>query len=980
MSFNQKSFHVLRLIIFSFLLSAFLFYSIKPVISHAQITLDGSMGPAGPLTGPDYNITSDLGQIRGSNLFHSFGEFNVNTGESATFSGPNSVANILSRVTGGNQSFIDGLLASTIPGANLYFLNPAGVLFGANASLNVQGSFHVSTADYLRFVDGAEFHADLSRGSSLTVATISAFGFLGDNPASIHIDKSTLEVPEGETISLLGGDIKITGKDRDPNNTIPDELKASSGRVNIASVASSGEITLNDPGQVKDFKADSFTQLGEINLVDVDIAVDGDPGGTVDIRGGRFVMKGTSIHAATHGDIDHPGLGIDIDVKGDVIFDVSEATSSSFGKGRAGGVRLVSETIELKGEPFVQASVVASRVFGSGDGGSVDIETNTLKMNDFSGIVTQVFGSGNAGDITLETDNLELDGSKALSFISTSTFDTGNAGMLDINAENILLRGGGNGFTGFATQVTSGAGDTNANSGKLLINTGILEILDGAQINASLLSGSGHSGNVEVNADKIVIDGLNNRGFPAGIFSSVLRGFSTTGNGGDLQIRSSDVQMKNSGQISTFSSSLGDSGNIEILTDNLKVTDGALLISSNFGAGKAGNIDVNASDSIVLSGPAPPGGFSGSIVALGGVFAKGSGGIKVKTGKLEVLDGSQITARSTGPGDGGSIDITANNVLIKGVEPGLNSFDGINAGIFTSALVAQGFADQATGNAGDINLDAGKLEIGDQGTIAAKTASAGDGGSIGLRVNNLTLTGNAVITAASTGAGNSGNITISAVDTFRSESSSVTTEAAKSDGGNIVLNAQNLTQLINSEITTSVNGGLETVGGNIVMNLNRGVLKNSQIRANAFEGKGGNIDITAEVFLADPNSVVSASSEKGINGEVDIRAPVTNISGNRAPLRENYSSAASLLLKACAVRMSGGERSSLVMAGRDGIPFQPGDLLPSPLYDEDMAAADAKVASMNERPPLAYGASYFEDNGLLPLDMMDWDSGCSACP
>src|SRR5918999_1640096 len=143
-------------------------------VSQAQITLDGSLGPPGPLTGPHARIGAELGQIRGGNLFHSFGQFNVPTGGSATFTGPNTIANILSRVTGGQPSEIDGVLRSEIAGANLYLLNPSGVLFGPNASLDVSGSFHVSTADFLRLADGATFSAHLGQESVLTVASPAA--------------------------------------------------------------------------------------------------------------------------------------------------------------------------------------------------------------------------------------------------------------------------------------------------------------------------------------------------------------------------------------------------------------------------------------------------------------------------------------------------------------------------------------------------------------------------------------------------------------------------------------------------------------------------------------------------------------------------------------------------------------------------------------------------------------------------------------
>jgi len=138
-------------------LSVLLLLSSLPTISQAQITLDGSLGPRGALRGPNYIISDSVGQLRGPNLFHSFGQLNLSQGESATFTGPNTITNILSRVTGGSPSSIDGTIRSQIPGANLYLLNPAGVMFGPNASLDVRGSFHVSTADYLRLADGARF-------------------------------------------------------------------------------------------------------------------------------------------------------------------------------------------------------------------------------------------------------------------------------------------------------------------------------------------------------------------------------------------------------------------------------------------------------------------------------------------------------------------------------------------------------------------------------------------------------------------------------------------------------------------------------------------------------------------------------------------------------------------------------------------------------------------------------------------------------
>ena len=155
---------------------------------NAEIIIDGTLGPSRALPGPDYLISADLGRQIGGNLFHSFQDFNLNSAESATFSGPNSISTILSRVIDGNSSTIDGNIRSTIPNADMYFLNPYGIVFGENAKLDVQGSFHASTADYLHLKDGGRFDAKEPNNSLLTVAPVEAFGFLNSTVAPISVE------------------------------------------------------------------------------------------------------------------------------------------------------------------------------------------------------------------------------------------------------------------------------------------------------------------------------------------------------------------------------------------------------------------------------------------------------------------------------------------------------------------------------------------------------------------------------------------------------------------------------------------------------------------------------------------------------------------------------------------------------------------------------------------------------------------------
>jgi large exoprotein involved in heme utilization and adhesion len=134
-----------------------------------------------------------------------------------------------------------------------------------------------------------------------------------------------------------------------------------------------------------------------------------------------------------------------------------------------------------------------------------------------------------------------------------------------------------------------------------------------------------------------------------------------------------------------------------------------------------------------------------------------------------------------------------------------------------------------------------------------------------------------------------------------------------------------------SEITASVGGGAGTVGGNISIDPQFVILDHSKIIANAFEGRGGNIRIVAGVFLSDPYSIVDASSALGIDGNVDIRSPITELSGTLVPLGEDFISAFELLREPCMARIRGGKYSSFIVSGRDGLPIEPGHLLPSPM-------------------------------------------------
>lgn len=175
----------------------------------ADVIRDGTIGPGASVqpTGPDFLIPQSLGELRGSNLFHSFREFSLTQDQSATFSGAGNIHNIIGRVTGGNASHIDGLLRSAVPGANFYLLNPQGIIFGENARLDVQGAFHASTAGELRFSNGEIFNADVAAPPILSVASPEAFGFIGEGAASIELNGTTLK--SAHDVALCGGTVVL---------------------------------------------------------------------------------------------------------------------------------------------------------------------------------------------------------------------------------------------------------------------------------------------------------------------------------------------------------------------------------------------------------------------------------------------------------------------------------------------------------------------------------------------------------------------------------------------------------------------------------------------------------------------------------------------------------------------------------------------------------------------------------------------------
>ncbi|HBA89497.1 MAG TPA: hypothetical protein DCZ75_16375 [Geobacter sp.] len=873
--------------------------------SRADIVRDGSLGTnSAPISGPDYAILPDHGKQAGTNLFHSFSTFNVGTGETATFTSPPEVTSIISRVTGGTPSSIDGAIRSylsdgaTYSSANLYLLNPSGVMFGPNASLDIGGSFHVSTADYLKLSDGSQFFANTSSTSVLTAADPAAFGFLGSNPSGISLDRTTLAVPPGQTLSFIGGDIAAVG---DPAAFT--YYAAQGGTINIVSVASPGEVALG----AHDLGTGSFARLGSINLTEgVNLYVDGldntvDPAGNVFIRGGKILIGGGGIYASgnpggtvdiagesltmdaalfyadTNGVTDHPGTAYRIDVLQDfLMINGSAVESSSYGSGRAGDIRIRAGGGTLLGNdepgtgPFAEYGYygdIASTSNAAGAGGDLYITTGDLLVQNGFFINTAAKDQGNAGNVTVRADTVRC---LNQGNIGSNAISSGSGGIVDVAARDILLSGHDSAAVVNSTQYTGiGAqSDLDSNGGTIKVAaTGSLQILDGAKID-TILFGNGAAANIEVSAKDLVISGFTMLdGQP--VMSSIdarLFGNLAAGTGGSISVSTDTLRIGNGGSIRTaqFFDATGNSGNIVVNANSIDLASRGQIYADSFrGAGNSGDISIN----------------SGSLTITGSKYEP----------RPEPLD-FDFTGLSTTTNSGTGGNITVNLT-------------------------------------GDLRLAAA-------GGIKADTQGSGLGGTVSLTANRIVLNDGSIVNASSTGTGNAGNIDLTGRDSVLLNHAAITTEAnADADGGNIAIASPFMVKLIDSKITSSVGGGPETTGGNISIDPRFVVLKESQVVANAFAGTGGNISIVADTFLADPASRVDASSQLGISGTVDIQAPVTSISGLVTPLSSDYVSASTLLRERCIARIrEGSTYSSFVVGGRDGLSIEPGAILPTPMY------------------------------------------------
>ncbi|KAB8332079.1 S-layer family protein [Scytonema tolypothrichoides VB-61278] len=736
-------------------------------VAKAQITPDNSLGAENSVVTPNVQINGtpsdriDGGATRGANLFHSFQEFNINAGRGAYFSNPAGIANILTRVTGGNISNIQGVLG-VLGSANLFLINPNGILFGPNARLDVGGSFLGSTANSLLFKDGFEFSATNPQAPPLlTITAPVGLGFR-NNPGSIQVQGNgqgirsrtsklidttdALRVPSDKTLALIGGDVSLQGA----------TLKTAGGRIELGSVGGSELVSITPINNGFALGYGTVQNFGNIQLSQ-QTAVDasGLGGGDIQVRGRRITFSdGSQIETATLGS-------------------------------QKGGALVVNATeqVEAVGSSFDGnfPSGLFARVYegATGAGGDITVNTNKLSIRDGAQVLADTSGQGNAGNVTVNaTGPVTIAGvgrifSSAI-FTSVNTGATGNGGNITISSSSFSL-------TDDAGLLTDTAGKGNAGSVFLQAKDSVSIIGKGTIITTGVNTGGvGKAGDINIRAASLSIkDGA--QLISAIFYNPVIQSERTDAGNvnidvtGPVTIAGVNDQLQ-SGIFSLVSpGGVGNGGNIAISSGYFSLSDGAVLSTDTSGQGNAGNVSVRALGGVELAGS------DTSISSTVGRIGVGNGGnININAPRVSLNDGAQITASSFGNGAAGDIEVAARSIrLDHGSTISANTVAGqgnIKLGASDYVLLRGG--SNITTNArgenvigGNININTDVLVGFDNSDITANSANSRGGnvqintqGIFGFQSQNPASPNTSDITATGVNSQSSGNVQINVVD------------------------------------------------------------------------------------------------------------------------------------------------------------------------------------------------------------------------
>ena len=902
------------------------------------MVVDSTLGPSSVLAGPHYKIPASLGKTVGDNLFHSFSEFGIQAGQTATFSGPEQIHNILGRVTGGSISLVDGLIKSDIPESNLYLLNPNGFIFGQNAKVDVDGAFVVSARDRIKLGDKGGFDAVNPEKSTLISASPEAFGFLGGNPAgNITFDgakiiaskqKSGIGV-SGKVIQLKnsamlaneqGGSIRIDGEEirLSSGSEVSADTRDHQNGGNISMDASS--ITLSES------RLSSSTYYGGVEGAEGE----GGSGGNISIKSEQLdVGKYGELLVETLGSGDAGTLKVEVDRmkvsgKGARLsgqsgykYKSQEWKSHEKATGRGGSIEIDTKTMEVsqRGEISVQTT-------GYGEGGSLDLKaTEVLEVTGLRPKISANTYEAKGGSITMELGGLKVTGANAS--IESNTRGDGMGGSIKIEGEGALFEIGKGGSV-VANTEGSGAG------GSILMKGGGLALV-GGRIESNT-EGVGSGGLIDLRlTDSIEIEGIQSNRTDREVINGhegmITSQSKAGGSGGKIKIEANKLLSRAGAAILADARGDGDGGSIEIKVGELDM-DGSAVGHSSWGvgsflfkdlpqiratavsSGKGGVIEIDAGK-ISLE--------KGGVIAADTQAGGDAGSITINTEEMYLfgehsrisssVSGQQGYNTSYATGTGGSIDVKAKTIELKG-----------EAGIFVETKP------RGEGDAGSILLETDKLLLEGGGRILGSSSTKGDAGEVRLRVNELEMKdGHIGSQANSTGA--AGSVIVDGVgegSEFRLEKGEVTTSSvkgvkpagsieisadrvilgdvkvksdSKSDGGSgtLILDGRDSLEIGPESEVTSVTEG-SGPGGSVNLKGDRveivGGLVATDTRSES-EGAGdaGRIEVRANEFnILDGGRMSSVSEGRGGAGVVGVEAKSFRLSGSSTDKTSRVSS------------------------------------------------------------------------------------------
>jgi filamentous hemagglutinin family protein len=664
----------------------------------AQVTSDGTTNTTINSSGNNFTILNGI--EKGNNLFHSFSNFSVPTSGSATFdliNTPN-ITTIFSRVTGGNVSNIDGLI-NTLNSNNavsLFLMNPAGIVFGKNASLNIGGSFVGTTANSIKFASGVEFSATNPGAVPLLTMSVPIGLQMGHNSGAIKVNNTGhqltgsssavltnrvpsqvgLQVVPGQTLALVGGDLILDGG----------ILTAPSGQIELGAIGqqtTSSQVGLEMIDGRWQLTADTVQPSGNLQFLGRSLVnASGTGQGKVQLWGGNLTMKdGSVIWLENRGNQAAGSIYLDLTNAINLIGTAPNTTLTSGiyadAKSTGSGSDILINTRQLT---LQEGGNIQSRTFAAGDSGRVTVNASSIDFFDsisdrILGVIgTRSLQNGNGGDISINTQRLRINGGGA---ISASVGGRGNSGNILINAsESVELSVFPSNFSDAI--IGASAISASANAGDITINTARLSLEGGSLISSSVY-GAGKGGTITVNAaESVTLSGSRFSPSRLTLEGSTIR---TAGVLLPASVRASSINLPD--QVT------GPAGNIAINTPKLQVTDRAEAAVRHDSVGHGGRLEINA-DAVMLD-------RDGRLTAT---TASGQGGdINIQSNLLSLRHGSTITTTAGGTGGGGNI--TINSPIMLGLENSdiiANAVKGSggNINITTQGIIGLKFRDTLT--------------------------------------------------------------------------------------------------------------------------------------------------------------------------------------------------------------------------------------------------------------------------------------------